>query len=49
MATKKKVPGKRARDAKTGEYIPLSIAKRRPSTTVVETVSKPKPKSKKKK
>lgn len=48
MAKKKKTPGKRARDAKTGEYIPLTIAKRRPSTTVVETVSKPKTKRKKK-
>jgi len=36
---------KRARDAKTGLFIPLSEAKRRPSTTVVETVKKQRPKS----
>ena len=29
------------RDAKTGEFIPVEEAKRRPSTTVVETVRKP--------
>ena len=34
---------KRGRDAKTGEFIPVREAKRRPTTTVVETV-KPKPK-----
>ena len=34
------------RDAKTGEFIPVKEAIRRPTTTVVETikVSKPKPK-----
>ena len=31
---------KRARDAKTGQFIPLAEAKRRPATTVVETVQK---------
>ena len=33
------------RDAKTGRFIPVKEAKRRPSTTVVETI---KPKSKRK-
>jgi len=32
----------RGRDAKTGEFIPVSEAKRRPATTVVEKV-KPRP------
>jgi hypothetical protein len=32
------------RDAKTGEFIPVKEAQRRPSTTVVETIkTKPKP------
>jgi hypothetical protein len=30
------------RDAKTGEFIPVSEAKRRPKTTVVETIQTPK-------
>jgi hypothetical protein len=30
------------RDAKTGEFIPVAEAKRRPNTTVVETLPKPK-------
>ncbi len=30
------------RDAKTGEFIPVKEAKRRPSTTVVETIKKKK-------
>jgi len=29
------------RDAKTGQFIPVSEAKKRPSTTVVETIKKP--------
>jgi len=29
---------KRGRDAKTGQFIPVKEAERRPSTTVVETV-----------
>lgn len=28
----------RGRDAKTGKFIPIKEAKRRPSTTVIETV-----------
>lgn len=33
------------RDAKTGEFIPVKEAQRRPNTTVVETIKgKPKPK-----
>ena len=30
------------RDAKTGEFIPVKEAKRRPNTTTVETVKTPK-------
>lgn len=30
------------RDAKTGEFIPVKEAKKRPSTTVVETLPPPK-------
>jgi hypothetical protein len=30
------------RDARTGQYIPVQDAIRRPSTTVIETVKKPK-------
>lgn len=29
------------RDAKTGEFIPVKEAVRRPSTTVVETIKRP--------
>lgn len=29
---------KRARDARTGQFVPLRDAKKRPSTTVVETL-----------
>jgi hypothetical protein len=29
------------RDAKTGEYIPVKEAERRPATTVVETIKTP--------
>lgn len=39
------------RDAKTGEFIPVSEAKKRPNTTVVETIPSSKkkhPKGKKK-
>lgn len=28
---------KRGRDARTGEFVPVKVAVRRPSTTVVET------------
>jgi hypothetical protein len=28
---------RRGRDARTGEFIPVRVAERRPSTTVVET------------
>lgn len=46
----KKTPHKIGRDAGTGQFIPVSEAVRRPSTTVVETIrhSPPKPPSKKK-
>ncbi len=29
------------RDAKTGQFIPISVAERRPRTTVIERVPKP--------
>ena len=29
------------RDAKTGEFIPVKEAKRRPNTTVIETITTP--------
>ena len=31
------------RDAKTGHFIPVAEAKRRPATTVVETINRPSP------
>jgi hypothetical protein len=34
------------RDAKTGEFIPVKEAIRRPNTTVVETIKTPPPKRK---
>jgi hypothetical protein len=34
------------RDAKTGEFIPVKDANRRPSTTTVETIKVPSPKKK---
>jgi len=34
------------RDAKTGQYIPVSEAKKRPNTTVVETIKTPPKKGK---
>ena len=30
------------RDAKTGKFLPIDVAKRRPSTTVIETIKRPK-------
>jgi len=45
----KKIESKAGRDARTGQFIPISEAKRRPSTTVVETIKRPAPKKKKKK
>ena len=30
-----------ARDARTGRFIPKAVAKRRPATTVLQTVKKP--------
>lgn len=38
---KKPATSKIGRDARTGKYIPVSEANRRPSTTVVETRPKP--------
>lgn len=33
---------KRGRDSKTGEFIPIKEANRRPNTTTVETIPPPK-------
>lgn len=41
MATKDRESSLRGRDAKTGEFIPVSEARQRPSTTVVERVPLP--------
>ena len=38
---KKRKSTKIGRDAKTGRFIPVSEAKRRPKTTVVETIKRP--------
>ena len=38
--SKKKNTRKIGRDASTGRFIPVSEAKRRPKTTVVETIKK---------
>jgi hypothetical protein len=40
MGAKKGTQHKIGRDAKTGRFIPVEEAKRRPSTTVVETTRK---------
>ena len=40
MGDKKGTDQKIGRDAKTGRFIPVDEAKRRPSTTVVETIKK---------
>lgn len=47
MATKK-APGKRTRDAGTGRFVKKGTAKRRPKTTVEETVKPRRKKSSKK-
>ena len=39
---KKASTTKVGRDARTGQFIPVKEAKRRPSTTVVETIKKSK-------
>jgi len=38
MGAKKETEQKIGRDAKTGRFIPVEEAKRKPSTTVVETI-----------
>lgn len=45
MAIKKSGSHKIGRDARTGEFIPVKEAQRRPSTTVVETIKNPTPRS----
>jgi hypothetical protein len=42
MAQKKGSTFKVGRDAKTGKFIPVKQANKRPNTTVVETIKKPK-------
>jgi hypothetical protein len=42
MAPKKGSTQKIGRDAGTGRFIPVEVAKRRPKTTVVETIKKSK-------
>jgi len=42
MVSKKVANKKIGRDAKTGRFIPVKEAKRRPSTTVVETIKRKK-------
>jgi hypothetical protein len=44
MAAKKPTTREIGRDASTGEFISVEEARRRPKTTVVETISKPAPK-----
>jgi hypothetical protein len=41
MSAKKPETHKIGRDAKTGEFIPVKDAQRRPSTAVVETIKRP--------
>ncbi len=43
----KKVTFKVGRDARTGEFIKVKEAQRRPNTTVVETIKRPKSSKKK--
>ena len=40
MATKKSGEHKIGRDAKTGKFIPIKEAQRKPDTTVVETIKR---------
>ncbi|MEK9137302.1 MAG: hypothetical protein AAB393_09270 [Bacteroidota bacterium] len=40
MTPKKETPQKIGRNAKTGRFIPVDVAKRRPSTSVVETIKR---------
>ncbi|MFC1986173.1 hypothetical protein ACFLWC_04180 [Chloroflexota bacterium] len=42
MGSKKTTTTKIGRDAKTGQFIPVKEATKRPSTTVVETIKKKK-------
>lgn len=48
LMSKKPSPNKIGRDARTGQYIPVREAERRPSTTVVETRPRPCPPTRKK-
>jgi len=47
MPRKKSKTRKIGRDARTGEFIPVKEARRRPNTTVVETIKRGKAKKKK--
>jgi hypothetical protein len=42
MANKKTTNVKVGRDAKSGQFIPVKEANKRPNTTVVETIKHPK-------
>ena len=48
MAKKKAKTTSIGRDARSGEFVPLKETKRRPATTTVEKLPKPKKKAKKK-
>jgi hypothetical protein len=41
MSGKKAPPTQVGRDAKTGLFVPVREAQRRPSTTVIETIRRP--------
>lgn len=41
MSGKNTPPMQSGRDAKTGHFIPVREAERRPSTTVIETIRRP--------
>lgn len=42
MPPKQPQPGKTARDTRTGEWVKKEEAKKRPATTVTETIKPPK-------
>jgi hypothetical protein len=43
VSSKQTTTHKIGRDAKTGAFIPVKEAERRPSTTVIETIKRPSP------
>lgn len=42
---KKTASNKRGRDSKTGRFIPIKVAQKRPNTTTIETIPSPKKKN----